>query len=90
MEILGRHYFISGRVQGVFYRHSTRQKALELKLTGWVKNNADGRVECAAFGTLQQLDTFEQWLWQGPSIANVTGVDTSDIAPESLKGFDIL
>ncbi len=89
MEIVGRHYFIEGRVQGVFYRDSTRQKALELNLTGWVKNVADGRVECAAFGTIPQLETFEQWLRQGPKLANVSGIKTSEIAAESLNGFDI-
>lgn len=90
MELLGRHYFISGRVQGVFFRDSTRQKALELKLSGWVKNIDDGRVECAAFGTIQQLESFEQWLRQGPPLANVTGVETSDIALETRRSFDIL
>lgn len=72
-----RHFIVHGRVQGVFFRASTRQRARELGLTGWVKNLPDGRVEALAHGPPEALDTFQEWLWQGPSAARVTQVETT-------------
>lgn len=57
----GRHYFVSGQVQGVFYRANTKSKAIELGITGWVRNLPDGRVEVLAFGSNEQLDTLSKW-----------------------------
>lgn len=50
-----RHGLISGRVQGVYYRESTRQEAQRLGVTGWVRNLADGRVECHLEGSVEAL-----------------------------------
>lgn len=85
----GRHFIIAGKVQGVFYRHSTRIKAQELGLTGWVRNSSQGHVECAAFGTPEQLAHFEAWLWQGPPKATVDLVKCEDIPYEDYDEFDI-
>ena len=68
------HYFISGLVQGVFYRDSTRKKAQALDITGWVKNLPDGRVELIACGEQNQLKALEKWLWEGPPKAKVSDV----------------
>ncbi len=87
MTKIGRHYFISGRVQGVFYRDSACKKADEIGVTGWVKNTSDGRVECTAFGTAEQLELFEQWLWQGPQTAKVTGIEITDTSSEAPYRF---
>ncbi|MBU0455570.1 MAG: acylphosphatase [Gammaproteobacteria bacterium] len=68
------HYFISGRTQGVWFRKFVKEKAVSLKLSGWVKNSSDGRVEVYACGDKAQLEMLEQWLWKGPLLAKVTQV----------------
>ncbi|MES1944612.1 acylphosphatase [Salinisphaera sp. PC39] len=70
-----RHFLVSGRVQGVFFRASARARAVELGLTGWVANRPDGRVEGLACGPPAALDDFQAWLWEGPEAARVTGVE---------------
>jgi len=77
-----KHFLIQGRVQGVSYRANTQRKARELGLTGWVRNLPDGQVEALAQGDLDTLKAFENWLWQGPSLAEVTRVDVSEAAGE--------
>jgi len=70
-----RRFFVSGRVQGVFYRDSTRREAQALGLTGWVRNLFDGRVEVFACGAKPQLETFAKWLEIGPEYAKVTNIE---------------
>jgi acylphosphatase len=83
-------YLIAGRVQGVFYRDTTRQKAQQLQITGWVRNLPDGRVEVMAQGTPENLDLFGQWLWQGPPLAQVTEVVTKPAkSTEDFRDFVI-
>lgn len=67
------HIFVSGLVQGVFFRDSTRQKAEELGLTGWVRNLSDGRVEIVAEG--EKTEELVSWVREGPSVARVDKVD---------------
>ena len=66
-----RHYLVEGRVQGVFFRASTREQAIQIGVSGWVRNLSDGRVEAIACGSEQQLATLEQWLRHGPPMASV-------------------
>ena len=68
------HVIISGRVQGVWYRASTKQKAEELGLTGWVKNTVDGNVEAVFAGDESTVDEMVAWCRVGPSLARVTDV----------------
>jgi acylphosphatase len=89
MEHIGRHFIITGRVQGVCFRDNTRTKALELGITGWVRNSSQGHVECRAYGTQEQLDHLEAWLWQGPRKAEVSAVNCEPIPYEVYSGFDI-
>lgn len=84
-----RHYLISGQVQGVYYRASTRDKALALGLTGWVQNLPDGRVEAVACGELGAVAEFEEWLWKGPVTADVENVEVGDWPAEPLEGFEL-
>lgn len=79
----GMHCFVSGRVQGVFFRQSTRARAVELELTGWVRNLNDGRVELKAFGAPENLHRLKQWLHQGPPAAQVTSVECRTIPAEN-------
>ncbi len=69
-----RHYLVSGRVQGVFYRASAQAEGQRLGLDGWVRNLADGRVEAVACGDAEMLERFESWLRQGPTFARVSAV----------------
>ncbi|HHH36859.1 MAG TPA: acylphosphatase [Gammaproteobacteria bacterium] len=77
-----RRYYVSGRVQGVFFRDSTRREARALGLSGWARNLPDGRVEVLACGPPQALAALERWLWEGPPLAEVTGVVAEDVACE--------
>lgn len=73
-----RHYHVFGRVQGVWYRGTARERARELGLQGWVRNCADGTVEAVACGTPEALDAFRSWLHEGPPAARVDRVEESD------------
>lgn len=74
-------YRVSGRVQGVFYRASTRRKAVELGISGRVRNLPDGSVEVLACGDAAALDTLREWLQVGPEMARVDSVECT-AAPE--------
>lgn len=76
-------YYVSGRVQGVFFRESARRMADELGLTGYAVNLSDGRVEVLACGDEQVLKAFEDWLWQGPRMAEVEGVERQPAESET-------
>lgn len=60
------HLIIHGKVQGVFYRSSARERAEELGLVGWVRNNRDGSVEVVAEGEKEDLEEFISWCNRGP------------------------
>lgn len=83
----GARFRISGRVQGVFFRASTREQALRLGLTGHARNLADGTVEVLAFGAPAALDQLEQWLWQGPPAAQVAHVARQPHQGTAPAGF---
>ena len=72
-----RRWLVSGRVQGVFFRASTRRTAEALGLTGAARNLADGRVEVVACGAEAALDALAAWLHEGPPTAEVTRVEAS-------------
>ena len=74
---------ISGKVQGVAFRHDTRRTALSLNLTGWVKNLPDGRVEAVFEGENDSIDAMRAWCSKGPPLAHVLHVD---IQEKSYKG----
>ncbi|MGQ9663036.1 MAG: acylphosphatase [Kiritimatiellia bacterium] len=69
------HVFISGKVQGVGFRDFTARQASRLKLTGWVKNLTDGRVELVAEGSTKDLETLLELVSQGPPAARVVGLE---------------
>jgi len=84
-----RHYSVTGRVQGVFYRASTRDEAQRLGLTGWVRNCFDGRVELLACGDSTALSQLERWLHQGPPLAQVDMVESIPAEAPGLNRFEI-
>ena len=73
--------WVSGRVQGVWYRASTRRRALALGISGYAHNLPDGRVEVLACGDEPQLQQLRQWLWQGPVGAAVREVVCEAVQP---------
>ncbi len=80
-------FVITGRVQGVFYRASTRERALALGVTGYASNQPDGSVAVLASGTDVALDALQRWLQDGPPAARVASVTRQDLAEQSLQGF---
>ena len=80
---------VSGKVQGVWYRQSTKEKALELGITGEVSNQSDGTVKIIATGTAEQLSQLTDWCRQGPPKANVTNLDVKELPQQSFKSFTV-
>jgi acylphosphatase len=72
---------IRGKVQGVFFRESTRVEATRLGLKGWVRNRADSSVEAVAEGEPAALEEFIRWCHRGPQAARVTDVERTDSEP---------
>ena len=83
-------YLVEGRVQGVFYRAATAERAAELNLDGWVRNLSDGRVEVVAAGAVEAIEALAAWLWQGPPKARVTAVAVEEYQEQIGTGFSIV
>jgi acylphosphatase len=79
---------VSGRVQGVFFRDSAREKARELGAAGWAENLPDGRVELVAEGSPEAVRALVDWAREGPEFASVTDVEVSSEDPEDISGFE--
>ncbi len=77
------HVFVSGKVQGVFFRSSTKDTAEKLGLSGWVRNLADGRVEALFEGKKETVEKMIEWCKFGPEFAEVTGLQ---VIAEEYKG----
>jgi acylphosphatase len=80
---------VSGRVQGVWFRDSTRQRAQALGVAGWARNCPDGSVEVVAEGEPDAVDALIAFLREGPRRAEVAGVEVVDEEPEGLTGFEV-
>ncbi len=81
---------VSGKVQGVFYRHNAREKALELGIKGYIENLHNGNVRLIATGTDDKLEELYQWCRIGPPKATVTGITKTTIEMHRvLVGFEI-
>jgi acylphosphatase len=85
-----RNLRVIGKVQGVFYRATAKEKADELGLTGWVRNCVDGSVEAIIEGPSSRLDAFEAWARRGPPAARVEHVEVRVESPHgNLDGFTV-
>tara|TARA_R110000850_G_scaffold260905_1_gene388625 strand:- start:4 stop:282 length:279 start_codon:yes stop_codon:yes gene_type:complete len=80
---------IRGIVQGVFFRKTTQQKAVQLGITGTVKNKDDGSVYIEACGTPEALKALVEWCHEGPPRAEVESVETKDMEFKEFKDFSI-
>lgn len=83
------HVFVSGLVQGVFFRSSTQRVARDLGLAGWVRNLPDGRVEAVFEGDEASVRRAVEWCWKGPSGASVAGVEVRYEPVEGEADFSI-
>ncbi len=81
--------YVSGKVQGVFFRASTQGRAIELGITGWARNLPDGRVEVYACGEREPIQAFLKWLHQGPERAVVTEVSHKEVEWQDFERFAI-
>jgi acylphosphatase len=84
-----RRFRITGRVQGVFFRDSTRRQACELGLTGHACNMPDGSVEVVACGSEDALLKLKAWLQSGPPMASVARVESTDVEKQGFRKFTI-
>ena len=71
---MSRRFRVTGKVQGVYFRHSTRMEAEALAIRGFARNLADGSVEVMAHGSSAAVERLRQWLHQGPRMARVESV----------------
>jgi len=84
-------FYVSGRVQGVFFRVSTREQAQALGLAGEVSNLRDGRVAVTACGPQAALELLQQWLWEGPPQALVSNVECEECSQQhGFSRFEIV
>jgi acylphosphatase len=78
-----------GRVQGVFFRDSTRQRAESAGVAGWVANRPDGTVEAVFEGEGSAVERLVEWMHDGPRGASVDRIEVNEEEPEGLSGFEL-
>ncbi|MDT3435680.1 acylphosphatase [Haloarcula sp. 1CSR25-25] len=83
------HVFVSGRVQGVYYRATTRERAQKQGVDGWVRNLDDGRVEAVFEGPEADVEAMVEFCQEGSERANVTDLEIEDEDPEGIDGFEV-
>ena len=83
------HVFVTGRVQGVYYRATTRETARERGVSGWVRNLVDGRVEAVFEGDRYVVESMVEWCHEGSPRARVDDVAVEYDEPSGLEGFEI-
>jgi acylphosphatase len=89
MERERAHVHVSGRVQGVYYRASTREQATDRGVDGWVKNLQDGRVEAVFEGDPDDVEAMIEWCHEGSDRAAVSDVAVEHEEPQGVRGFEI-
>jgi len=83
--------FVTGRVQGVFFRQSLKAKAIQNNIFGWVKNLGDGRVECILEGDEENIRILVDWTHNGPANAIVENVEIyNEKFDNAFTKFDVL
>ena len=89
--LISRRFIVSGKVQGVFFRASTRKKALDIGLTGYAKNLQSGQVEVLVQGDAHSITQLSLWLEEGPQYARVDSVVEVDaVTSEKLFDFKVI
>jgi acylphosphatase len=85
--VIRRRVVVHGRVQGVFYRDTTRRMARSRGVAGWVRNNPDGTVEAVFEGEPEAVESMVRFAEEGPRGAVVDRVETAEEEPEGLRDF---
>lgn len=89
-ETVRAHVVVRGRVQGVFFRDSTRREAESRGIAGWVRNREDGAVEAVFEGSRDAVEGLVEWCRNGPSRADVEAMDVSlGEPPDGISGFSV-
>jgi len=83
--MIARRAWVSGRVQGVYYRKTAAERARALELRGHARNLEDGRVEVQVLGPEDAVREFIDFLWIGPTAARVTAVEVEELVPQALE-----
>lgn len=87
--MVGYSIQVFGKVQGVFFRASTQEKAQELGVRGWVRNEADGTVSIHAEGEPDSVQALFRWCQKGPPQADVRDVKIEEAEPENFTDFQV-
>ena len=88
-DVVRKRVVVSGQVQGVFFRDTTRREASRRGVAGWVCNRRDGAVEAVFEGPIAEVEAMVEFCSSGPRGADVDSVTTSDEEPEGLTGFEV-
>jgi acylphosphatase len=88
-DLTRAHVFVSGRVQGVFYRATTREQAQDRNVSGWVRNLDDGRVEAVFEGEEDAVEAMVEWCHTGSPAADVSDVSVEYEPPDGLEEFRV-
>jgi acylphosphatase len=87
MDSVRRNVVARGRVQGVFFRDSTRREAERRGVSGWARNRSDGAVEAVFEGPAEAVEAMVEFVRRGPGHAEVSDVEVREEQPEGLSGF---
>ena len=88
-DLVRRRLLVRGRVQGVFFRDSARQRARHEGVAGWARNREDGALEVVLEGPRPAVDRVAAFCETGPPQASVRGVEAHSEEPEGLTGFEV-
>ncbi len=83
------HVYVSGTVQGVYFRATTRDEARKRDVDGWVRNLPDGRVEAVFEGSPADVAEMIEFCHEGSQAARVENVDVTDEEPQGEDGFEV-
>lgn len=84
------HCYVSGKVQGVWFRSSAKGEADRLDITGWARNLPDGRVEVLAVGDKEKVGELYEWLKHGPKLAEVTDLTYEELPWQEYSEFEVI
>ena len=88
-DVVRRRVRVQGRVQGVFFRDSARQRARADGVAGWISNRPDGAVEAVLEGPRAAVQRVVRFMEAGPRHASVEHIEVEEEPPEGLRGFEI-